>query len=304
MMIIPMYAAAAGILALTRFDECWVRRWHAALWGIAFVGASPLPWMDILSTAGAVQGTLGGEAAHWTADQWLYQLQHAYGTLVYYADAGGWRAFTRRPMLLPPDVALIALSLIAFRARRGRVFLVLCWVWVLLVILLGGALLPNPANFYHLLEALPFLVLLVAVGVEQLRWWPVMVPVVLGLMWLHFTVLFDAVAPTSALATVAAMRWISNHRDLSCITLLRGPDDPDFANCPLYAFVRDVKVIDNDPTALHCPAVIIFPHAQAPLLPPGDVETVPSAEGPVQIWRPPQTGAVAVGSRSQPGAPG
>jgi len=282
LVIIPMYAAAALLLALTRFGECWARRWYVALWAIALVSASPLPWMETGSATGA---SLGGEAMHWTAAQWLYQLQHAYGTLVYYADAGGWRAFTRRPMLLPPDIALIALSLIAFRARRSRGFLVLCWVWVLLITLLGGALLPNPANSYHLLEAMPFLVLLVAVGVEQLRRRPLIVSVVLGLMWLHVAVLWQAVAPTSALATVAAMRWISNHRDLSCITLLRRPTDPDFATAPLYAFVRDARVIDNDFSARLCPAVIILPGASAQPLPPGHTETLPSLEGTVLVWQ-------------------
>jgi 4-amino-4-deoxy-L-arabinose transferase-like glycosyltransferase len=298
LMTVPMYAAAACVLALTRFDECWARRWYLALWAICFVAASSLPWTDWNFTTGVVQDTLRGDAGHWTAADWLHQLQHGYGALVYYSDAGGWRAWTSRPMLLPPDIAVIALGLFAFRHPRGRVFLGLCWLWVLLITLLGGVML-RPANFYHLLGALPFLVLLAAVGIERLRWRPLIVACVVALMWLHVDVVWRAVAPTSALATAAAARWISNHRDLSCITLMRRATDQDFRNGPLYAFVRDVKVIDNDPTALKCSAVIIFPGVPLPVLPPGHMESLPSLEGPVLVWRP-QEDVAAVAQMGEP----
>ena len=41
---------------------------------------------------------------------------------------------------------------------------------------------PNPANFYHLLGALAFLVLLAAVGIDRLRWRPQEVVVAVALV--------------------------------------------------------------------------------------------------------------------------
>jgi hypothetical protein len=142
-------------------------------------------------------------------------------------------------------------------------------------------LLPDPADCYHLLPVvLPFLMLLAGAGAARLKW--VGIPCVGAIVVLHLTLLWAVLGPTTASATNAAVRWIADHRAVRCVTLLRRPTD-EAPGGPVYAFVRDVPIIDGG----DCPAVIAFPGRQAPPRRDGRWTVLRSVDGPVVIWEAP-----------------
>jgi hypothetical protein len=155
---------------------------------------------------------------------------------------------------------------------------------VIVVPLCGAVLLPDPADFYHLLPVvLPFLMLLAGAGAARLKW--VGVPCVGAIMVLHLTLLWGVLSPTTASATNAAVGWIADHRAVRCVTLLRRPTD-EAPGRPVYAFVRDVPIIDGGDGG-DCPAVIAFPGQQAPPRRDGRWTVLRSVDGPVVIWEAP-----------------
>lgn len=269
---LPVYAAMTVVVLIYRPRELWARRWLMCEWGVCFVLSSPIVWLANASQSDAISEVLRGVLL-WDASKWFFQIQHAFGILVYYRDSGGWGSWTNRPVLLWLDCILLAVALL-LPCERGRMLMLLATVAIFVVVWFGGVCLVDPANFYHILSAFPFLLLLVGAGAGRLRWFGI--PCVAATMALHLTVLWTVVSPVTASATNVAVRWIADHRVLSCVSVLRGLND-QAPHGPLYAFVADIPIIDGDT----CPVVIVFPGQYT--LRGGRPTVLSSVNGPVVI---------------------
>ena len=146
------------------------------------------------------------------------------------------------------------------------------------VVVVGNILMYDPANFYHLLPAFPLLSLLAGVGASRLQW-PVAAFAVAVTMLAHLSILDASWGNSGALSPpMVAVRWLAEHRDLSCVTIIRPPDE----NPPMYAFVDKIKL--DDTARRKCPGLIVFPGLAAPRRNGGHWQRLPSAHGTLRVW--------------------
>ena len=137
---VPMYAAALAVIAILRPRGLWERRWLLCAWGAGCVITSPAVWASDTVGSDYLGRTLLALAT-WDIAKWRFQIQHAFGALVYYQDAGGWGSWTNHPALLWPECVFLTLALLA-PPVRGRMLLLLSAVAVIVATLCGGAYCP------------------------------------------------------------------------------------------------------------------------------------------------------------------
>lgn len=268
---LPMLGAGFVVLCLAR-PHAVLERWRGWCWWLlGFTALTPLIHPRDLRTV--LEGLGNRTHSTWTLGQWIFQVQHGLGTFVWYADAGGWGRWDDRAMLLPFEVVVLFLGACLVPWRLATV---LCWVWVFVVGICGGVLIIDPANWYHLLYAMPFLMLLVALPLADLPM-PVAVPLILLTMSMNLHTLWPAVAHTLPHPAVVAARVMADHRDAECIGLIDTFADQPFPRAPLYAFVADAPVLRG---VMDCPITIVLPRVGNTGLP---CRALPSSEGPVQV---------------------
>lgn len=282
-----VYIAGLGVALFWAPAECWRRRWLGMAWLFVFVVSSPLPWgldssfrMQVvtrLHMAGSY------DAAHWSF-QWRQGLTAIYGG----RDAGTWGSWTNRSVLLWPDLVCLALAVLTVRRRAPQTPVIAALLCAgILLILFASVLPPDPGDFIHLLAFVPVVVVLEAIGIDALRFRPLMAIVVISIAAMHLTLLWGTVARVSANGTTVAAVWMADHRAVApCIALLRRPEDPEFPSAGLYALVRDVPVRDDGGASV-CPVAIVLPGATAPPWAAlrGQWISIASVDGPVKIWQ-------------------
>jgi 4-amino-4-deoxy-L-arabinose transferase-like glycosyltransferase len=137
---------------------------------LAYAQAHPGEWNARINQVGIVQSgwlarepeLTGKSTARILAEQFLY----AAGAFHVFPDRTVWYG-ADRPLLgfLPGLLALLGLAWAAAHWRERRHFLVLLWFWS--VVISGGMLTESPPSSQRLVLAIPAVVLLVALGLEQ-----------------------------------------------------------------------------------------------------------------------------------------
>jgi 4-amino-4-deoxy-L-arabinose transferase-like glycosyltransferase len=282
-----LYVSGLGVAAVWAPAECWRRRRLAVAALLVFVVSSPLPWgLDSsfrMQIAGRLDTAGSYDAAHWSL-QWRRGVTAIYGG----RDAGTWGSWTNRSVLLWPDLLCLALAALTVRRRAPQTPVIAALLCAgILFIVFASVLPPDPGDFIHLLAFVPVVVLLEAIGIDALRFRPLMAIVVIAIAAMHLNLLWRTVSRVSANGTTVAAVWMADHRAVvPCIALLRRPEDPPFATAGLYALVRDVPVRDDGGASV-CPAAIVLPGATAPPWAGGRGQwrSIPSVDGPVTIWQ-------------------
>lgn len=282
---VPMYLTAGGFLLLFRTRRFWRHRWHLAAWALCFVGTAPSLWQSRHVGEDYIQRTLLA-MWQWDAALWWTNLRLGFGTVFLYRTHGDWGIWTGRPILLPAECACIVVSLLAWRSARSRLFVGLCWAWIGVIVFLGSCIpLHGPGEQYHILVAIPLLMILAGLGVTQLRYPALITACVCAMMWTNLATLWPAVSIPKNNSLAAAAIWMADHRDMECITFL-DKNDPaiSWPNGGLFGFVRDVRVV-NGGSPSQCPVTLVLPGVTVPAMPDGHWLTpLPTNDGEVRIF--------------------
>ncbi len=137
---------------------------------VAFAVTHPDDWNARINQVGIIQsgwlarepGLTGKTTAKILAEQFL----RAAGAFHVFADRTVWYGITR-PLLGPVAgiCGLLGMAWAAVHWRERRYFLVLLWFWA--AVITGGMLTESPPSSQRLVVAIPGVVLLVAIGVDQ-----------------------------------------------------------------------------------------------------------------------------------------